>query len=923
MGRNVWGVVAAVLVAAACGWWWFHDHPTADRAAAAGSAAPAAVSRRDRPQRTGELGGAPRVMIDDDPKGSLRLEGQVVDADDHGVAGASVVIAANPPRTATTEADGGFAFDGLVGRPYTLVARAAKGVAGPVTMRLTEKSDPIILRLVPGAKLTVTVVGTSGKPVPGATVELRGVDTQRAVVTATTAVLSPVVPGNYQIAAWADGMARSFQRIQIARGDAVAKLVLASGAPVQGRVVDDLGAGVAGAQVRYSGASDWSQQATDRRDGTVSTSDGTFRFDALPAGSFRFIAGHPDRAPGTSALVTLDGKTTHDGVVITMAHGAVVRGHVIDGAHHPVASARIRIATAAVGPGRGGEAPRQAYSDAQGGFEIKGLPRKALSAIALHETGASQTVAVDATSGEVADLTLMIDVTGTIAGSVVDPQGQPVEGAQVSAGPAFGAGRGQVDPAQWPAQWQLRGFPEDVSDAAGRFRLTGLAAGQYRLSAAPAGRNRGRGNLRDGVTASTGDTGVRLIISPDGAVKGRVAFSDGSVPDLFSVSAQQNQQSFVGGDGSFLLDGIAPASYQLEITGPSFQTLAVPITIDPSKTTDVGTVMVAKGRAIGGTVLASGQPVANANVYAGPTVIGSGTTTGAQLGAGGGIAAALAAATKTTTTDATGAFSLSGFGDGDLTLVAEQDDLGRSPALRLPTGAPGQTELTLVLQPFGSLTGTLRQSGTPATGVMVTCQSTSTPGALYTVAAGADGTYRFDRLAPDVYKVSATLRTARIGMRYYSQQTAVPSGQQVTLDLTVDPGTVALTVTITTATGAIGTASAWLASGQVTAKTMTELQLKMAAAGPGASVRLGVMNGEPASFTDLAPGPYSVCVTPLPLEVQGFSALGYMTQHSDTLATFCQSVTVAPSPDTQTAAMTVALPPYIASGSGSGSGSGS
>ncbi len=918
MNRNRLVAAVAVIAVVTGGWWWRHrrTHPESTAVAATGAVA-ADPARRERPPRNGEIGVSARVLIDDDPKGSLRLEGQVIDANEHGVAGATVVLTANPPRIATTEADGGFAFDGLVGRPYTLIARATKGVAGPITARLTAKSDPVVLRLRPAGKLTVTVVGAAGKPIDGATVELRGLDVERATVKGQSAVFDPVVPGSYQIAAWADGLAHTFQRIQIGTGDATARLTLASGAPVLGRVVDDRGDGVPQARVRYSGASDWSQQANDRLDGAVTAADGSFRFDALPAGSFRFVATHPERAPGTSSLITLDGKTARDGVVIAMAIGAIVKGHVVDAQHHPVASARVRIGTAATaGPrARTFDPPRQAYSDAQGAFEIKGLPRAQLSAAALHETGSSQTVAVDATAGDVADLTLTLDVTGTISGTVVDPEGQPVEGAQVSAGPTFGAGRGQID----PSQWQLRGFPQEVTDAAGKFTLTGLGPGQYRISAAPAARRRGRGGARDGVVAATGDTNVRLVLAPDGSVKGKVALSDGSVPDMFTVAVQQNQQSFLGGDGSFLLEGLAPSTYQLEIRGPSFQTRAVEVTIDSSRVADVGTITVVKGRSIAGTVVADGQPVPDATVYAGATVFGNGTTTGAQLGP---IGAQLAASTKSTTTDASGAFSLSGFTDGDLTLIAEQDAIGRSRAMRLPTVMPGQTELTLVLEKFGSLTGTLHQGPSPAPGVLVTCQSTSTPGAVYTVPAGPDGAYRFDRLAPDTYKVSATLRTARFGMRFYSKQIDVPAGQQVTLDLTVDSGTVSLDVTMSAASGPAGAASAWLASGAITAKTLSELLLKMAAAGPGASVRLGVANGEPAHFTDLVPGPYSACITPLPLEVRGPAAFGYMTSHGDTLATFCQAITVAPSPDAQTATVAVEIPPFIPNGSGAGSGAG-
>jgi len=924
MTRNRLVATAIMVAAVIAGWWWHSRRPQpAPTEAATTSSAVPGTARRERPDRSAEAGAPARVMIDDDPKGSLRLEGQVIDADDHGVAGATVALAANPPRTATTEADGGFAFDGLIGRPYTLIARSASGTAGPITTRLTAKSDPVVLRLRPAGRLSVAVVGTTGKPIEGATVELRGLDTRRATVRDKRAVFSPVVPGGYQIAAWADGMAHAFQWIQIRAGDADAKLTLASGAPLRGRVVDDRGAGIAGARVRYSGASDWSQQASDRLDGAVTAADGSFQFDALPAGSFRFLASHPERAPGSSPLVTLDGKAARDGVVIELAVGAIVRGRVVDRQHQPVASAHVRIGAAAGGRAAQLDALRQAYSDAQGSFEIKGLPKKPLAAVALHETGSSQIVAVDASGGDVAQLTLTIDVTGTIAGRVVDPQGQPVEGAQVSAGPAFGAGRAGNDPAQGPAQVRLRGLPEDTTDGAGHFQLTGLAPGQYRISAAPARagpRGRGRGGSRDGVTAATGDSNVELVLEPDGGVKGTVAFSDGSAPELFSVGVQQNQQSFAGGDGKFMLDGLAPGSYQLVVRGPSFQTQAAQVTIEPAKTADAGTITVVKGRTIAGIVVADGQPVPDATVYAGRTVFGNGTTSGAQLGPVGQLGAGLAGATRTTTTDAGGAFSLSGFIDGDLTLVAEHDAIGRSRALRLPTVMPGQTELTITLEKFGALTGTLRQGGKPADGVLVTCQATSTPGAVYTVAAGGDGAYRFDRLAPDTYKVSATLGNPRAGMHFYSNQIAVPAGQQVTLDLSVDAGTVTLDVAITAAGGAAGAAFAWLASGAITASTANELSLRLAAAGPGASQRVGVRAGAPAELTSVAPGAYTVCVTPFPREVQGAALFGYFDRHGDTLPTFCKAVVVAASPDTQTTEVTVVPPAFIPDAPGPGPG---
>src|SRR5258706_15777346 len=102
------GVVIAVI---AGGWWWLRDRAPSRPAAAAATRADAPPDRApERPGRSGEIGAPARIVIDDDPRGALRLEGQVVDPDDHGVAGATVVLTSNPPRTTLSENDGSFAF---------------------------------------------------------------------------------------------------------------------------------------------------------------------------------------------------------------------------------------------------------------------------------------------------------------------------------------------------------------------------------------------------------------------------------------------------------------------------------------------------------------------------------------------------------------------------------------------------------------------------------------------------------------------------------------------------------------------------------------------------------------------------------------------------------------------------------------------
>ncbi len=845
------------------------------------------------------------TLADDDPPGTLRLEGLVLGADDHPVAGAVVTLGSSPPRTATSDAGGSFAFDGLVARAYRLVARAPSGVAGPVVVQLTDKSEPVVLRLRGGAKLAVSIVGVDAKPVDGATVELRGDDRQTARTEHGEATFSPVVAGFYRIAASAAGLAPATQLIRIS-GDTRTRLVLLPGAPVSGHVVDEHGAPVAGARVVYVANAQLFSAPDWRLDAVTTGSDGGWRFAALAAGSYRFLASDTDHATGTSSLVTVDGASEKTGVAIALPPGAIVRGRVVDTAKQPVAGARVQVGLEQRGRGQR-QVPRQAYSDAQGEFVVRGLPRDHLAATAQHEKGSSRPVSIDATSGEAKDVAITLDLTASIAGTVVDDAGEPIEGAQVSATAAMrGSG---FDPTLFA---RGGGAGTALTDAGGQFRVTGLADGAYSLrasrsAASRGGRRRGGG---DGVDAKTGDEKVKIVLPAEGAVKGKVAFADGHAPQMFTASVGAESQVFLAGE--LALDAIAPGDYRLEITGPSFDSHVQDVTISPGKTTDLGTIVVQAGRRIAGVVVSHGQPVPGATVYAGPQVLGSGATNDMPMR---GLGNMFGGATKQDTTDASGAFALAGFGEGDLTVIADLPGVGRSTPRRVTEDAQDQMTLTLELLPYGSISGSLVQGGQPAGGVMVTAQSTSTPGAVYMVQAGSDGAYRFDQLAPDTYKVSAMLGNLRRGLRLYSKQVDVPQGQDVKVDLVVDTGTV--TVDVTAVAAKLGIVIAYLSSKPISATTANQLSLQLAAAGPGTS-QVAFARAASATFSEVQPGDYTTCLVPLPPDLRGAGALGYVQQHGQKLAAFCKPVTVAATPPTQEVQVPVTVPPPTGTGSGSG-----
>src|SRR5690348_16006658 len=64
---------------------------------------PAPVAASSHPDEAAPRGRTPEWLIDADPAGPLRLEGQVVDSAGQGVGGVEVWLSSVPARSATTE----------------------------------------------------------------------------------------------------------------------------------------------------------------------------------------------------------------------------------------------------------------------------------------------------------------------------------------------------------------------------------------------------------------------------------------------------------------------------------------------------------------------------------------------------------------------------------------------------------------------------------------------------------------------------------------------------------------------------------------------------------------------------------------------------------------------------------------------------
>ncbi len=839
---------------------------------------------------------APEVsfLMDDDVEGTLRLEGQVIDGSEDPVGGATVRIDTNPSRTATTEQDGTFYFDKLVSRRYELVAQSTGGVAGPVTARLTDASDPIILRLRAGTSLKVTVQSSGDrKPVAGATVEVRGLLNQAADTDESGVALVERIPaGGYQVVARAEGYAQSSTWTRI-DGEGITEellLVLKPGAAVAGRVVDPDGKPVEGAQVLYRGASDWAQQANPQFDAAITNAAGEFRIAALPAGTFRFHARHEEWAPGLSEQVTLDGRTERTGIVVEMEPGAVLAGTVVDTKGAPVVGAAVRVAQG--GRGMRFERPRQTLSDEAGHFEMKALPRKPVNVVAAHDSATSQTVDVDFEASESkTDLELVLDVDGKIAGTVVDANGEPVEGAQVTLWPNFRRG-GDMS----RADWRLRGMPTELSDAGGRFEFSGLVDTQYSLRANPPGvASRGRSWFRESVDAQVGDTNVVITLETDGGIKGKVAMKNGDPPEAFvvSVGGWRGSTPFSSKDGSFELGDLPPNTYNVTIRGVGFEPKSkAEVVVEPGKVTDLGTITVHKGRSISGRVLSTTrQPVPGATVLAGRMLFG----TGSSAQAPGRFGPPGSQNIKSTETDENGEFSISGVGSGQVNLLAEHDTLGRTAPVNVPASEESTVGLELIMTEPGALEGIVTVDGKPEGGIRISCQSQTVPSAMFGVATGEDGKFRFDKLAPDSYMVSAMSGGNPMrGMSFNDgKQVVIEPGQTATVSFEIETGS-DIVVTFAPTNGDMGSAQVFTAqNASITAKTAAQLQVQIATRTGGQSTFGIAIGGQPKRISGIAPGKHTVCAVPMPRELRGMrDSMDYLAREGDNLPVYCTKVSV-------------------------------
>lgn len=288
---------------------------------------------------------------------------------------------------------------------------------------------------------------------------------------------------------------------------------------IEGRVVDESGAGIADARVQFIGAGKLNTvKGTGYTDGA-----GTYTLLAWTAGTpgrgepqGRVAAEAPDGRVAVSNVTTLAEGDTASMPDLTVAAAATLEGQVVSNSGEPAAGAIITARSGgpvqvATMQGREPSASRRQYvtsvnAGADGRFTFKNLP---LGTYQLSVEGgyygvSEEKPAVDLTASAYAWQEVRLIGNNQVRGVLRDQRGEPVAGAVVRLAfvkanspdaPAQPADPGVITPAITNLRDDAVGFRNDKvranaysdrrvqTDAAGRFGFSQLGDAEYRLEA--------------------------------------------------------------------------------------------------------------------------------------------------------------------------------------------------------------------------------------------------------------------------------------------------------------------------------------------------------------------------------------------------------------------------------------------------------
>ena len=489
-------------------------------------------------------------------QGGGQIAGEVVDGHGQPVAEARVILEVadnrelgDSRRVANTNEKGQFKLKGLHDGAHVVSVEAD---GHPTLVQpLQLPADSLRLQLTDGASIDGTVLGPTG-PIEGAQVEIAADHRSGGVNSAETDKdghfhVAGLAAGKATVVAVATGLAASEPTaLDMHEGDvARVELHLASGLEIHGRVEDDTGKPIPEAMVEgYAEGGGGRAPLPGRNSSSTSDSEGNFVLSGLHAGNYRVFAYHEGMAQGTPQATTAGSR----GVTIQLQRSGKLTGRVVTRGGAPVHRFSVE---------------GEEFRSADGSFTVKEVSPDTTE---IFVEGSFPTVRVPVTpsGGDIVNLgVITVDDGEPLSGSVVNADGHPVPGVQVTELPP---GYGSDEPAgddSSASDLDLDGPHTVTTDAAGHFTFGHLRHGSYLVQASSAAGSSGS------VRAMSGTSDLQLVLQSGATVHGEATLPDGTpLPEGMAVfvAGAITAQARVA-SGVLALQGLPAGKAQLLVTG--------------------------------------------------------------------------------------------------------------------------------------------------------------------------------------------------------------------------------------------------------------------------------------------------------------------------------------------------------------------
>ncbi len=484
--------------------------------------------------------------------GGRALTGTVTDATGGPIAGARIDAArlgglVRPGRAvASALTDAGGKYQIAVSEGQLLVAVASADYASQSRYLLVGASGAVAdFSLVPGGVIEGIVRDDKTRlPVVGASVEARR-DRGNSIMLAEGgghhAVagadgrfrISGLRPGVYELRAHGesrDSKTATVVGLGVAEQVTDVELSIGAGAVVRGLVVDDQGAPIGNIEVTAMGRG----PGAEAKAGPT----GAFVLEGLPPGSYQLTARGDELVPAGATPIDVGDKDL-EGVKVTVRRGYKLAGHVeprqLCDIHFDLDDRTLGSSMPIMFSGTA--------TDARGEFSLGAASPGKVRLTARCASGDQGMASIEVAPG-VSNVVIKVAPGASVAGRVIDGEGQPIVGASVMA-----ASQGPSEHTMI-VNGMVTSGAQAVTGGDGSYVVRSLGPGDYRLSVLDRGRPlRTRGKpVAVTLGATEARTGVELAVDrPNGVIKGTVTGPDGKPLADAWVTVQQDVGSMIEG----------------------------------------------------------------------------------------------------------------------------------------------------------------------------------------------------------------------------------------------------------------------------------------------------------------------------------------------------------------------------------------